>query len=640
MCGIAGILDLERTAASSEALVGAMLELIAHRGPDDAGVLVDGPCVLGHRRLSIIDLSPAGHQPMASADGRLWITYNGEVYNYLELRAALEELGRTFRTETDTEVLLQAYEEWGEGALDRLNGMFAFAIWDRQRQSLFCARDRFGVKPFYYAVAEGRFRFASEIKALFADPALSRAPNDERVLDYLAWSSVDHTSDTMFAAVSQLPAGSWLRVDEAAVGAAARWYVPRPRSLSNPPEAVRGLLESAVELRLRSDVPVGVALSGGMDSSSVLAAAAAIERGRGGEIPESFSSRSSVQELDEFRYAEPLLESTGSRNSDHLPSGEELVEDMDSFLWHLDEPIHLPSAYAHRKLLELVRSRGIVVLLEGSGGDEALSGYHHVHYPAMLLSLLRTGRLTRFVREVRARREVLGVSYGRTARDILKLLVSYRLRPPRPPGWIRDPARVPRRARPTASLVSHQHFALERQPLPLHNRIGDRNSMALSIEARCPFLDFRLVEAGLGLDVPDLLQGGATKWVLREAMRDLLPAEIVDRATKQGFSADEIVWMHGPLGDDLGATFSSESFGRRPYFDQTRIMRLLGEHRAGTDHSAELWRAYSVEHWLRLFVDPPTLVAPARPAGAPDPVQLDPESIVRLDDAPAHALTA
>ena len=211
-----------------------MLELIAHRGPDDAGLMVDDRCVLGHRRLSIIDLSPAGHQPMASADGRLWITYNGEVYNYLELRGSLEELGRAFRTETDTEVLLQAYEEWGTAALDRLNGMFAFAIWDRQRRSLFCARDRLGSQALLLRGCERSVSVRVGDQGALRRPELSRAPNDARVLDFLAWGLADHTSETMFAGVLQLPAGSYMRVDARGVGEPVRWYTPHAQAGIRP----------------------------------------------------------------------------------------------------------------------------------------------------------------------------------------------------------------------------------------------------------------------------------------------------------------------------------------------------------------------------------------------------------------------
>jgi asparagine synthase (glutamine-hydrolysing) len=588
--------------------------------------------VLGHRRLSIIDLSDAGHQPMPSDDGRLWLTYNGEIYNYLELRAELQALGRVFRTETDSEVLLQAYEEWGTGSLDRLNGMFAFAIWDRELGSLFCARDRFGVKPLYYTTVAGRFRFASEIKALLADAAVPRRPNDARVLDYLAWALVDHTDETMFAGISQLPAGSWLTIEaDRRTPTVHRWYEPHPVPTREPAATVRRTLESSVELRLRSDVPVGISLSGGMDSSSVLALAARLEQRRGGVVPQSFSARSSIEAVDEYVYSKAVIATTGSENTHFLPSAEELRGTLDSLFWHLDEPFHGPSVFAHRKLLELARSRGVVVLLDGAGGDEALSGYHHIHYAPMLLDLARRGRLRTFVAEVRARARLHGSSYLRTAKDIGKLVLPRRLLPRRVPRWILDPERVPSQSRSrTSRLQGHQRFTLERAPLPLYNRIADRNSMTLSIEARNPFLDYRLVETGLGLPVEELLHAGITKWALREAMRDLLPPEIVDRVTKQGFSSDEALWFRGELGDELEETFRSSSFARRGYFDVDQVLALLGEHRAGADHAWELWRAFSVERWLRVFVDPETLRAPARVANAPEPTTLDAASIVRL----------
>ena len=631
MCGIAGALAFDAAGVGDERLVASMLDLIAHRGPDDAGMLVDPPCVLGHRRLSIIDLSPAGHQPMASEDEQLWITYNGEVYNYIEVRAELEARGRRFRTKTDTEVLLKAYQEWGVEALDRVNGMFAFAIWDRRTRSLFCARDRFGVKPLYYTVAGGRFLFASEIKALFADRQVGRQPNDDRVLDYLAWNIVDHTSETMFAGIEQLPPGSVLHH---APGRAAptimRWYTPRPAATDDPPGAVRGLLESAVDLRLRSDVPVGISLSGGMDSSSILALATELERHRDGQVPRSFSARSTLPDVDEYRYSEALLRTTGSENVHFLPSEADLSAELDSLLWHLDEPFHGPSAFAHRKVLEVARSRGVVVLLDGAGGDEALSGYHHVHYAPMLLELLRRGRIGSFVAELRARSRLHGVSFGRTAKDLLKLVMPRRLRPRRVPAWIVDPVRVPPRPDPGTTLGSHQRFGLGRAPLPLYNRISDRNSMTVSIEARNPFLDYRLVEVGLGLPVDRLLHRGVTKWALREGMRDLLPTEIVDRVTKQGFSSDEALWFRGPLGEELEAAFTSESFARRGYFDTAQVLVLLEEHRRGADHAAELWRAFSVERWLRVFVDPESLSAPQPARHAPVPVRLEPTKVVRL----------
>ncbi len=242
-----------------------MTDVLAHRGPDDAGLFVDPPVVLGNRRLSILDLSSAGHQPMASEDGRVWITYNGEIYNYKELAQELRARGHRFRSSGDTEVLLRAYVEWGPDCLARLNGIFAFAVWDRRRQELFSARDRFGVKPLYYTVACGRFRFASEIKALLIDPEVPRRPNDPRVIDFLARGLADHTEETMFDGIHQVPPGSYMRVSPTeGVGRPERWYRLRPADLDGQPtdEAVRELLTDAVSLRLRSDVPVGTFLSG------------------------------------------------------------------------------------------------------------------------------------------------------------------------------------------------------------------------------------------------------------------------------------------------------------------------------------------------------------------------------------------
>src|SRR4051812_3499611 len=273
MCGIAGTLDLERGLAGARELVVEMTDVLAHRGPDDEGVLEDGPVVLGHRRLSIIDLSPAGHQPMSTHGGRLWITYNGEVYNYLEVAEELRSLGHTFGSASDTEVLLHAYDEWGADCLSRLNGMFSFAIWDRERQSLFCVRDRFGVKPFYFTVVGGRFRFASEIKALLLDPAVPRVPNDARVWDFLARGFADHTDETMFEGIMQLRPGHHMTVSpETGIGEQERWYrlTPDRTADADPFATVREKLADSVALRLRSDVPVGTCLSGGIDSSTVV----------------------------------------------------------------------------------------------------------------------------------------------------------------------------------------------------------------------------------------------------------------------------------------------------------------------------------------------------------------------------------
>jgi asparagine synthase (glutamine-hydrolysing) len=634
MCGIAGAVDLRRGLDSAERLVAEMTEVQAHRGPDGGGLLVDGDVVLGHRRLAILDLTDAGRQPMASSDGALWITYNGEVYNYLELADELRARGHAFHTACDTEVLLHAYAEWGEGSLQHLNGMFAFALWDRRRGRLFCARDRFGVKPLYYAVADGRFRFASEIKALLLDPAVPRRPNEPRVLDFLVHGLADHTGETMFEGIHQLEPGHWLTVD-AASGAVRteRWYEPLPAELgADPVAAVRERLLDSVALRLRSDVPVGTCLSGGLDSSSVVTITGLLRRDAGVDVPDSFTARCLDPRLDESRYVEQVVAASGARNHTVLPDDEDVVGSLDLMLWHMDEPFHGPSVYGHWKVMELARRSGVTVLLDGQGGDEVFGGYHYM-YPSYFLSLLRRGEAGTALAELRSRARVHGVGPARSGIDLLKLLLPARVRGRGRPDWIADAARVPNAPIPGRLLDAQQLHGLAVSPLPAYLHHEDRNSMSFSLEARVPFLDYRVVEAGLALGPAQLLHDGKTKWALREAMRGLVPAEIVDRPDKQGFSVDQASWLAGALGSAMVETLTGRIAASRPFFDGPRLAQAAARPTAGD--ATALWRAFVVERWLRVFFDG-DLEMPAAPEAAPPPAVIAEHEIVRLgDDQPA-----
>ena len=439
------------------------------------------------------------------------------------------------------------------------------------------------------------------------------------MLDFLAHGLSDHTEETLFAGVLQVPPGSYLQVQPyVPVPAAVRWYTLRPakrgRVAAGP--RIRSLLDDAVSLRLRSDVPVGVSLSGGMDSSSVLCVATAIRSVDGLEAPASFSARSSDPATDEYSYSERVVAATGSTNAQVLPSFTGLVDDLDSIVWHMDEPFHSPSVYGQRKVDELARNAGVVVLLDGQGGDEVLSGYHHFHYPPLLLALLRHGKGLLFVREVLARRRRVGTSLLRSAKDVVRLLAAPYRRGTGRPNWLAAGAEVADRPLPSASLAAHQDYGLEIAPLPAYNHHADRNSMTFSLETRNPFLDVHLVEAARSLRSEELLHDGFTKWALREAVRDVVPAEVVNRARKQGFTTDEAHWLREGLSDDFERTFRSESFARRRYFDVPRVLAALEEHRGGGNRAAELWRAYVTERWLRLFIDPVTLTAPAPPPSA------------------------
>jgi asparagine synthase (glutamine-hydrolysing) len=621
VCGIAGCVDLEHGLEAPNELVAAMTDVLRHRGPDDAGMVADGPVTLGHRRLSIIDLSPAGHGPMPSPDGSLWLTFNGEIYNYIELREELRALGREFHTESDTEVLLVAYAQWGTAMLDRLNGMFAFAIWDSRASTVLLARDRFGVKPLYYTTAAGRFRFASEIKGLLVDPAVPRAANDARILEFLAYGLADHTAETMFDGVLQLPPGSYLEVRPyEPVPTPVRWYTLRPAEQSSKPlgARTRELLDSAITLRLRSDVPVGVSLSGGMDSSSVLGVASSLRSAEGIEAPQSFSARSSDPATDEHVYAAQVVAATGSRNAEVLPSFDGLVEELDSIVWHMDEPFHSPSVYGQRKVDELARNAGVIVLLDGQGGDEVLGGYRY-HLGPFLAETART-------RGWRAARREIALLHenAQVGRSLLAGLLAYHALPV--PDGIRrgavtryashrrlDPAALDpdfrrragpptsRRHRPQSTLLAERREGLLRTSLPALLRYEDRNSMAFSVEARTPFLDFRLVERALALPASDLVRGGWTKAILRDGMAGVLPDTVRLRRDKLGFATPEARWLReiAPrVREWLGPGARTAQMIRPDV-----LARWCAESDEALAGRAGLWRVLSVELWLRQIED-------------------------------------
>ncbi len=637
MCGIAGSFDLIGGREPETELVSQMTDALAHRGPDDAGMLVAPPVVLGHRRLSILDLSSGGHQPMSSPDGRYWITFNGEIYNFKELAAELEELGDEFQTTCDTEVLIAAYARWGSDALPRLNGMFAFAIWDREQQQLFCARDRFGVKPFYYTLVDGRFRFASEIKALFTDSRVPRRANDPRVVDFLAFGFTDHTPETLFDGIFQLPAGSQMTIVPGQTGfEPRRWYAVESfgTELSDPVGTLYERLVDAVALRLRSDVPLGTTVSGGLDSSAVTAIATMLRHKEGLEAAHTFSSRCEDPRIDEWPYIEPVLERTGALNTDFYPKEDDLLSNLDHVLWHMDEPFHSAAVYGHWKLSALARTSGVTVLLDGQGGDEALAGYEHLFYPGFFYTSITRGRFRRALSEARFRASVQGMPLLHSAKEALKVFLPARMRTRKPPSWLRSPSHPPL---PSRNLVAHHLYGLLTQPLPMYNHQLDRNTMAVALEARNPFLDYRVVECGLALRPEDHLHHGYLKWTLRRAMGSLLPAEVLDRKRKQGFATDESAWMRGRLGELMDEAFSSSRIATRPYFDQAELRAQLDAHRAGANHAPELWRAFVVERWLNLFIDPPELRAPERSAYSPRTTRYAADQVTRVDPLPEHS---
>lgn len=378
MCGIAGIYRFDQQAVNSS-LLAEMAHLQSHRGPDDEGFYSNDCVGFAFRRLAIIDLSPAGHQPMVSADGSCWLIFNGEIYNHDALRRELKQHGYTFHSNSDTEVILAAYQHWGVACLHHFNGMWGFALWDSQKQQLFCARDRVGVKPFYYHQNGDRFLFASEIKTLFADQATPRVPNESSIYTYLLYGYVQFGSDTFFKEIKQLPAAHYLLIDAGGVRIQQYWQLDH--SQYNPSirdaEAIDGfrhLFFDSVRLRLQSDVPVGTCLSGGLDSSAIVCVANQIlfgkdkpERTVVTEKQKTVSACYEDPSVDERQWITPVIAKTGAQSLLVFPSETGLFTELEKMLWHQDEPIASSSLYAQWCVMRRAREAGVVVMLDGGG---------------------------------------------------------------------------------------------------------------------------------------------------------------------------------------------------------------------------------------------------------------------------------
>ena len=619
MCGICGVVALGRPPEVET--VERMASALDHRGPDGDGSFYEEGVALGFRRLAIIDLSPAGMQPFASEDGRLRLVHNGEIYNYRELRRELEPRGHRFRTATDTEVLLAAYREWGERCVDRFNGMWAFAIWDGERGTLFCSRDRFGIKPFYYRWDGERFAFASEPKAFRADASPLR-PNPSVIRDYVEQGYLDHTEETFFEGVRRLPPAHSLTLDAGGLRIRRYWTLePREPPSGDAAEAVRETFLDAVRIHLRSDVPVGTCLSGGLDSSAIACAVDHLLRTEAesakpvGERQKTFTAYFPDPEVDERPYAEVVVERT--RAEPHWVTFEDgdLAESLPAIVETQDEPFGSSSMVAQWYVMRAARGAGLTVMLDGQGGDELFAGYHG-YFPPYFADLLVRGRVGALGRELAAYRTLYGAGVPKLAEMVARPFVPERVRwaargrarggtsllasdlrglPATPSG-----NGVPFRDR----LRRQLHLILSKRGLPELLRYEDRNSMAHSLEARVPFLDYRLVELLFSLPGEQLIDRGRTKAVLRRALADLLPEQVASRTDKLGFVTPERRWLRGALGGLAADVFASQSFRERGWVDAAAAQRRLERHRRGElEAGFELWRALNLELWARTFID-------------------------------------
>ncbi len=608
MCGIYGVISFEKR-EFTEQQIQSNLDLIRHRGPDDDGVFFDNRAALGFVRLKIIDLAPTGHQPMFDDTGRYVIIYNGEVYNYIELRDELKKKGYSFKSASDTEVLLKAYLEWGEDCMHRFNGMFAFVIYDTQTGNMFAARDRFGVKPFYYAHTSDSFVFCSEIPPVLNTIGTGYEASEQNIYDYLVFNRTDHADTTFFKSVKKLDHGHCVSIKGRDV-AIRRWYVLKDH-IGNPFNTPAELLETltdSVRLRLRSDVPLGVSLSGGIDSSSITSI---MYHALGTKDFNTFSavygSGLAGDESNFINEYKPLL-----KNMHFIsPDADTLLRDIPAFVKAHGEPVPSTGPYGQYKVMELAANY-VTVTLDGQGADEQLAGYHYF-YGFYFKDLLKKMRLLRLISEISHYTKEHNSLYG------LKTFLYFLL-----PSSMRSSIRVKERGYVNTgfsqkfagnNLIADELYGAGSLPEALFNHFeyklehllkwDDRNSMHFSLESRVPFMDYRLVQRTLATNGDKIINKGYTKALLRDAMKDLLPESIRMRKDKIGFGSPVDDWLRDKKFQKFITDLLADSKTKnRGYIDTDISLKLYQRHLNGElNISKDIWKWINLEMWHRIYID-------------------------------------
>ncbi|MDD1757716.1 MAG: asparagine synthase (glutamine-hydrolyzing) [Methanotrichaceae archaeon] len=608
MCGINGFSWKEAT------LIDDMNKAIKHRGPDDVGIYWDENVTMGHCRLSIIDLSPAGRQPMSNEDNSIWIVFNGEIYNFLEIKEDLLKKEHKFRSATDTEVIIHAYEEWGPSCVERFNGMWAFAIYDKNKSRLFLSRDRFGVKPLYYYCDDVRLIFSSEIKGLL-EHNLERIPNDKAIFEYLAFGYLDHTSETFFGNINRLMPGENLFYDlSLKTKRKELWYDLGSRlkngitlTEEDTIKKIQELLFSSISYRLIADVPVGSCLSGGIDSSTIVYCMRKLIKN---SRIETFSLVFPGDQLDESSFINQVIEDTEAENYNISPTAENLMNELYDIIWTQEEPFRSISIYGQYKVMELAHRKKMKVLLDGQGADELFAGYviYYKYYlfqslfSLHLMEALKAARGAKNLNDILIFPAATIISQIGLAKSAMRKIWLKRV------GFMKDfwDSEV---WNPFAErgfdLNKALYCDLIRYSIPQLLRYEDKNSMRWSIESRLPFLDYRLVELVASLPSSFKIHSGVTKYILRKAIKDLVSNKIVERRDKIGFAIPDKRWLASP---SFNAMFSqiirSKSFTSRKYWDQRKVLRIFEEQERGIKgHSEDIWRIINLELWLRIFIE-------------------------------------
>ena len=629
MCGICGILYPDGIQHVDRNVLTAMNRQIVHRGPDDEGLFVEGNIGLGMRRLSIIDVK-TGHQPLSNEDDNLWIVFNGEIYNHEKLRAEMQSRGHSYRTRSDTETIVHLYEQYGRDCVKHLRGMFAFAIWDRRRKILFAARDRLGIKPFYYRYDGKTFLFGSEIKAILSYPGIRAELSSGVLAEYLAFGYLAG-SQTMFAGIDKLPPGHTLEVDASGKLNIARYWdltvlvdeEVHPREYYV--KTYRELLEACVSSHLMSDVPLGVFLSGGLDSSAIAALTTKIRQ----EPIETFSVGYAEEAFSELPYAREVAKHIGSRHHEVRLSREEFFGSLPALIWHEDEPIVWPSSLSLYFLAKLARER-VTVVLTGEGSDETLGGY--ARYPWTLANS-RMDRVYRSLTPALFRQWIRdGIGSGVLPAGLRRKL-EHTFVGRDGASWTSfyfdnfysafSAAEQFELLTPSARELSGDAYAgsmtqWEKSSGDLFHRLlytdtrtylvellmkQDQMSMAVSIESRVPFLDHVLVEFTARIPAQYSIHGLSGKQILKSAVEDLLPDSIVYR-TKMGFPTPWAYWLAGAQLNEIENMLTEPRTLERGLIEHVAVRKLFAEHRAGVrDNGNRIWRLLNLEIWQRVFID-------------------------------------
>lgn len=619
MCGICGIIRFDNKPVQ-EAPIRQMMQIMKHRGPDDEGLFIEDSVGLGFVRLSILDLSIAGHQPMVSLNKSHVIVFNGEIYNYIELREELINEGVVFNSKSDTEVLLNAYIHWGEECMHRFNGMWAFAIFDSEKNTTFFARDRYGIKPFYYLCTDEYFAFCSEIRPLLSLLNRKPTPDYQTIFDFLVFNRTDQTERTFFREIRKLQHGSKFTIDASKLPkdnshirpSIKKWYnlkerVSETEGFKSPLE-YKELFNSALSLHLRSDVPVGVCLSGGIDSSSIVSV---LLKDFNKTSLNTFSAVYYKDQVGDEREFINLYKSSLTNMNFITPCAESLANDLKQFVKVQGEPIPSTSPYAQFKVMESAKGK-VVVTLDGQGADEELAGYHYFFgfYFKDLLIHMRIGKLCS---------EIYYYLIKHLSLMGIKSFMFFLL-----PRIIRTKARIRQKGYLNADFINQfksnnsiagnlygsrslseallDHFEFKLEHLL---KWEDLNSMCFSLESRVPFLDFRLVEKTLATSNDWKIRNGTTKYILREAMCGVLPEKIRLRRDKIGFDTPQEEWFRVPVWKDIIlGVLKSDSFKQRGLIDPGKALSLYNKHLTGEINVPnEIWKWVNLELWFREFID-------------------------------------